>query len=88
MADRRGAEDKHLHVAILWAGTFLVALGIVGFLLDPRLAFIWLIFLLFGIATAPQSLSMAITNRRRRAKRSDSMTEHQPKQKGTTRERQ
>ena len=79
MADRRGAEDEHLIASILWAGAFLVALGIIGFLLNARLAFIWIIFLFFGVATVPQAISMAIADHRR-TKRSDS-TPHAAKRK-------
>ena len=65
MADCRSPEQAPPIATILWAGAVLTALGIAGYLLDPRLAFVWAIFLFFGIATVPQVLSMTIAHRLR-----------------------
>ena len=68
MADRRSPEQDPPIATILWAGAVLTVLGIAGYLLDPRLAFVWAIFLFFGIATVPQTITIAIAHRLRTRK--------------------
>jgi hypothetical protein len=65
LADRRGG-DRNLLAFIFWAGAVLVALGIAGYLIEPRFFFIWLILFIFGVASVPQGISIALKEQRKR----------------------
>jgi hypothetical protein len=65
LADRR-SRDGHLLASIIWAGAIFVGLGIIGYLIEPRFYVIWLILIIFGVASVPQGMSIAIKEQRKR----------------------
>jgi hypothetical protein len=65
LADRR-SRDSQLLVSIVWTGAVLVALGIVGYVVEPRFYFVWLILVIFGVASVPQGIAIALKEQRNR----------------------
>ena len=49
-------EAASLERAVLWSAAAFVAVGVVGFLVVPGLRFLWIVFLIFGIAAVPAAL--------------------------------
>jgi hypothetical protein len=48
------------------AGGIAAAIGVLGFILKPSLAFLWAFLILFGVTTVPEQAIRALRERRKR----------------------
>jgi Flp pilus assembly protein TadB len=57
MSEQRGpAPDAKTRVIAAWAGAGLAVIGVVGLVAAPGARLVWIVFLIFGVATIPQVL--------------------------------
>jgi hypothetical protein len=50
------SPDRRTQVAAAWAGVFLTVIGVLGLIAVPGVRLLWIVILIFGVATIPQVL--------------------------------
>jgi hypothetical protein len=50
------APDRRTQVVAAWAGVSLTVIAVLGLIAAPGVRFLWIVMLIFGIATIPQVL--------------------------------
>jgi hypothetical protein len=60
MTGRNDYDDPALRNSIAIAGALFIALGAIGFAVAPNLRFLWIVLIVFGVATIPRIIISAI----------------------------